>query len=748
MNKVIAICFLFSLTVTAQRVEVQGQIKDSLNVEVPFASIVFRSTGDSSRVYGTLGDDQGSFKVEVPKDSYNLEISVIGIQPKTIVLDLSNEGSILEMGVIVVDTEVSLDEVLIRGDPSAYRIDLEKKTYDVSRDIVARGGTLSDVMQNLPSVQVESDGNVSIRGDQNVKILIDGRPSGLTSSAELFATIPASSIDKIEVITNPSSRYAAQGTAGIINVILKKGQQSRFNSSVEVFTGYRFTAGVNANISQSGESGSWYVNAGLGYAEPKGVNTISLQSPAMSPDSSTLESERFRNQYYYLINLGGTKTLNPNNTISGSITYRGALADNTNTAFYEDFETGTLLNASNRNENQDETNNFVSGNLSFDHSFKTEGHLLSLNVNGEYTKGAKDAVITTIETFPAPQNRNQDSTINDDVMSRYILSADYTLPIQDNLTLELGYQSEFSSIENDFSIERTAQGMSFMIPEFTDKTLYEETVHAFYGQFSKSFDKLAVKLGLRTEITAIDIVSETNDFNTVKNYTDWFPSAFFSYAFNEQNNMLLSISRRINRPGSWMFIPFSTFTDERNIFVGNPDINPSYVVATELGYTTRISNKLSLYPSLFYRKTTDEMEFFVEIQQITIGDQVQDIFASTLANIGDYTTYGAELGVSYKPFDWVDMYGELVLNGFKQRGTYRGASFDGDGLLVYGRYNVTFSLLKTMKFQIQNFYRGPIETGQYRRKGFYGMNLGISNELFKGNGSIAFNVRDVFNSNG
>ena len=352
-----------------------------------------------------------------------------------------------------------------------------------------------------------------------------------------------------------------------------------------------------------------------------------------------------------------------------------------------------------------------------------------------------------MEIVPLSQTLNQDVTKNEETVSRYVLSTDYTLPLKNNYTLELGYRSDLSSIENDFSVERQSGNITFIIPEFTDITDYDEKVHAFYGQISKKFEKLSVNVGLRTEISDIDISSQRNNFSNRKNYTDWFPSVFLNYTFNEKSKIQFSASRRINRPRSWMIVPFSTFTDERNIFIGNADINPSYVAATELSYTTKLSNKFSFYPTLFYRNTTDEMEFFVEKQQITIGSETQDLFASTIANIGDYTAYGTELGVSYKPFNWWNMYGEIVLNGFKQRGSFRGASFDGDGLLVSGRYNTTFNFFKSMKFQIQNYYRGPIETGQYRRKGFYGMNIGISNDLFKGNGSIAFNIRDAFNSN-
>ena len=739
-------CFLLSLSGWSQIHSVSGKVVDTVNEPVAFANILVLHAQDSIALTGTSSDENGKFIINnIETGTYILKTSFIGFKDDFTPINISSNTD--NIAVVLEESIEQLSAVQLVFQKPTLKREADRLVFKVENTALSQGN-LVEVLRSTPSILVLDD-TILVK-NESPTVYINDRRVHLSSSEliELLQGTSAANIKSVEVITNPSSKYSAQGTAGIINVVLKKGQKKRFNSSLEVFTGYRLTGGVNYNLAQSGETGSsWYANAGIGYSEPKAINDIFLRSPNNVPDISTQESDRIRNQYYYLINLGGTKKFNENNSLSGSLTYRGAQSDNSNTTFYEDFNEGSLFNSSNRNENEDETNNFINGNISFDHKFKKEGHQLSFSASGEYTEGDEDAVISTMEIVPLSETLNQDVTKNEEKISRYVLSTDYTLPMKNNYTLELGYRSDLTSTENDFSVERQSDNMTFVIPEFTDKTDYDEKVHAFYGQLSKKYEKLSVNLGLRTEISDIDISSQANNFSNSKNYTDWFPSIFLNYAFNEKNKIQFSVSRRINRPRSWIIVPFSTFTDERNIFIGNSDINPSYVVATELSYTTKISSKFSFYPTLFYRNTTDEMEFFVEKQQITIGSETQDIFASTIANIGDYTTSGTELGVSYKPFNWWNMYGEIVLNGFKQRGSFRGASFDGDGLLVSGRYNTTFNFFKSMKFQIQNYYRGPIETGQYRRKGFYGMNIGISNDLFKGNGSIAFNIRDVFNSN-
>ncbi|AXG70234.1 TonB-dependent receptor SusC [Kordia sp. SMS9] len=748
MKKLITLLsLLVTISFYAQNAEVKGQIKDDQGNEIAFANIVFKNKKDSLKVFGTIGGEDGKFKLKIPRAIYTVEVSIVGVKPKLITLDASQKRKI-DMGIIEISSSVALDAVVVKSNPSSYKIDLEKKVYDVSKDITARGGTLAEVMQNLPSVQVEPDLSISIRGDSNVRILVDGRPNGLASTANLFSTIPASSIERVEVITNPSSRYAAQGSAGIINIVLKKGKKKQLSTSLEVFTGYRLNVGTNVNVSQTGETGSWYLNGGVGYSEPKAINNISLIDLVNTSETSDQESDRIRNQSYYLFNVGGRKNFNEKTSLVASATFRQAGSDNFNETTYRDFTNNNLSNSSLRDEDEEEDNTFVQGSVTFDQKFAKEGHKLSINTSAEYTKLKEDAAISSSDIFPVQQNLDTDITGNDEEMSRYVISMDYILPLEKNVTFELGYRSDLTRIENDFSVERsTSQGDAFIIPEFTDQTKYTENVHAFYSQISKKYKKLAFKLGLRAEISDIDITSARNNFKDAKNYTNLFPSAFISYNVNEKNELQVSASRRVNRPRSWMIIPFSTFTDERNIFVGNPDINPSFIVATELNYIYKASNNLGFYPTVFYRKTNDEVEFFVERQQLTIGNQTQDFFASTIANIGDYTAYGGEIGMWLKATEWWNMWTEVIFNGFRQRGSFRGASFDGDGLLFTARYNANFTLFKSTKFQIQSYYRGPIETGQYRRRGFYAVNLGLSRSLFDGKGSIAVNVRDLFNSN-
>jgi iron complex outermembrane receptor protein len=738
---------LGTLNSISQTIEVTGTIVDNSGLEVPFASIVFSKSGDTSATFGTLGREDGSFSLTVRNDNYIVEVSVVGLISKRLKYDLTNSRDSIDLGELVIESETKLDEVIVRNRNSAYKLDLDKKVYTVTSDLFSKGGTLSDVIQNVPSIQTDATGALSLRGSSDIIVLLNGKPSGLTSSGDLLRSIPASSIDKIEVITNPSGKYVAQGSAGIINILLKKGKDKPLNGSVEIFGGYRLNAGSNLNFSSSNKASSWFINTGIGYSEPIGKNSVSLNNFDAVPDFTFQNSDRIRKQLYGLINIGGSYDISKNQTLSGSVTYRKASANNDNSTFYNDFEDESLFESSERLEDETEKNDFLQGELNYAIPLDTVGQVINFGINGQFTKSDENSEITENSTFPEIAFLNTDRTMRNEESRRFLLSADYELPIKGNHKLELGYLGSFRKVENVFDVV-TGVGDEFVpIPEFTNSTEFKESINGLYIQFGKKYEKIAYQLSLRSELTDIELNAENETVEIDKNFIDWFPSGFINYNPNEDEEYRLSFSRRIRRPSSFIYLPFSSYTDERNIFVGDPDINPSYTFGGELGYSHKISSSLSITPTLYFRNTEDEVEFFVERQIITINGEPREVFASTLTNIGTYTAYGLELGISYKPTNWWDIYFESTFNGFTQIGNVRGASFDGKGILIYGRLNHSIDLSKTLKLQWQNNYRGPIETGQYRRKTIYSMNLGLNYDIFKGNGAITINVIDVLNSN-
>lgn len=748
MKSIIQLFFIlcFSHSIFAQNTTVTGTIKDKADVPVPYANIIFKAKNNTESIFGTFTDENGNFSIEVPKQVYNFEVSVIGLPPTISLLDLTSTKSKMNLGVIIINTDVALDEVVITSNDSNYKIELDKKVYNVSKDLSVSGGSLIDVMQNVPSVQVEVDGKMSIRGNGSVRILIDGRISGLTDTASLLRTIPAASIDRVEVITNPSSKYSAEGSGGIINIVLKKGKKKRLSASFEAFSGVRLNSGINININKANENYSWYINSGLGYSEPKATGEITLTNFESFPSESFQTSEKILKQFYVLNNLGGEYKLNSKHSVSADFTYRLADLNTINSITYEDFNDNTLFATSERLDSEEFKNNFFQIAGEYKINLNDRGSQLKLSILTQSSIEDGNSAILEETTFPQAEIDANDSIDNDINDKRFTVAIDYVHILKNKSQLEFGGRSRFTNIDNDFVVNRLEDGITTTIPEFSDETNYNENVTAFYGQYAKGFEKFKFQVGLRTETTKIDISSNNNTEKVSRNYTDIFPSIFLDYQFNDDTSIRFSISRRIQRPRRDALVPFSSFSDSRNIFVGNPEVNPSYVILTELAFESKFSNKFTLVPTLFFRRTNQDMDFFIQKENISINGNIEEVFVTRTVNIGTDNSYGLELGFIYKPINWFNIYNEVTLNGYQQRGSYETTDFDTDGLAFSGRLHLDFKVSNSFKFQFQNRFRGANNRGQLSRKALYRLDFGMSQSLFNDNASLSINFKDIFDS--
>jgi hypothetical protein len=741
--------FLFLIAIQfggyTQEVEVIGNVKDQLGSNLPYANVIFTNQEDSLQIFGTLVNDIGNFKIKLPKQKYILKVSFLGSQATEIKLDLSQTNKMQNLGDIVISTELELDDIVVKGSTSAYKLELDKKVYQVSKDILGRGGDLADVMQNIPSVQVEMDGKVSLRGNGNVLILVDGRPSGLTSTTAFFRTIPANSIESIEVITNPSSKYTSEGSAGIINVVLKKGKKKRLSSSVELFSGVRLNSGVNVNINKANKKYSWYFNSGLGYSKPKATHFLSLKNFS-GVEQSKQYSEKILSQFYFLANLGGHINLTERQTLSTDISYRIAHSNNPSFIQYQDYNETQLSSSSERLNTEKGKNNFFQVNLGYEFKInEKKGTELKANLNIQAVQDDDDSQILESAILPNPKTLENDQIFKIVSNEKQVFSLDYINPMKNKSRFELGFQARNTKIKNDFSVQSLDNTSWEIIPELTDQANYSEKIMAFYGQYAKSYSKFKFQLGLRSETSMISTNAQ-QEFKKVRNYTNLFPSSFFDYQFNENNSIRLSFSRRIRRPSARHLMAYTSFSDSRNVFTGNSILNPSYSILSELSYKSEIGNNLVLNPTLFHRHSTEVMDYFIQKEAIRINGELEDIFVTRMVNIGDNSSYGLELGISYTPFTWFKIYSEITFNKFKQTGFYQNVNFDSQGIFVYGRVNCTFLPTKSFRFQIQHRFRNGRDTGQLLRKGVYRMDAGISMNLFKNNASLTVNFKDVFDT--
>lgn len=726
-----------------QQIEVTGHVLDTQGISVPYASVIFKTKTADSTIVGVLGGEDGKFKIYLDKGLYNMEVSVVGLKSYAKEVDLTQTAANTDLGPIVISTDIALDEVIVKAD-GLQRIALDKKVYNVAKDLQVSGGSLVDVMQNLPSVQVEVDGAVSIRGDGNVQILIDGHVSGLTSTAAFLRTIPAGSIDRIEVITNPSSRYNANGTGGIINVVLKKGRKKQFTGSAEVFSGIRINSGLNVNLNQGGEKTSWYYNGGFGYSEPRAWSELEVDNFVASAPDFEQTSERILEQFYVLNNLGGKWRLNEKHNFTVDLTYRIAELDNRNDIQYTDLSNGAITAISTRNGAEAYRNNFVQIRGNYELQLNNKGSVIDFGLSEQLSNEKGSSTILDSIIFPDASILNKDRVLNNVEERRHIFSLDWIHPFSKTSQLEMGMRNGNVKIENDFEVSRKDMDRVFIIPEFTDHTVYEENILAFYSQYAKRFDKLSFQLGLRSETT--NIVVTTSDSNEKISYTDLFPSGYLDFGFNDRHSVRLSISRRISRPSQNTLIPFSSFDDSRNIRVGNPTVNPTYAIVSELGYNGNFSDSFSVTPTLFYRHSDDIQNYFIEKVTIDIDGEPHEVYRSTKVNIGKSKTLGLELSASHKPLTWFNLYTAFSASYFEQVGQYQDKNFNSKGIASIGRLHFNFDISESLKLQLQHRFRGGNERGQFKRKAVYRMDAALSKKMFNNKGLLTINAKDVFNT--
>ncbi len=751
-----------------EKVNIQGKVTSSSGDPIAYASISFSSKANLLYSDAVLTDENGGYSLAITPGVYDITIEAIDFKK------FSSEGQSITGGVVptfVVESEATqtmaptadIEGVTITATNKPYKVELDKKTYDPSSDLISKGGNLQDVLQNVPSVSVDTDGTVSMRGNSNIRFLINGKPSallGIDDGANALQSIPADQIERIEVITNPSSKYEASGTAGILNIILKKNKRMGFNGSLTGSVGYLPSTNLNANLSWRRGDATWFVNGGGGMRRSEGTSynlaTFDDRGVANQLLSQDAYSDSENEMKFYNGTAGLVYDLSDRTSVNASVTLRhfdGESDGNVSTAM-----TYNGIDASNtsslyplnklRSTTGYNTNNAIQGDFGLDYEIGDNGSNIafSLSLQKNESEGVSDIRETRNNAYYRLDQTDQ-ATKNTSIVGKI----DYELPLGENSRIEAGYR--FDKSDNDYDYSVWNEGV--INPDFTSVTQYNEMFNAFYVQFkSKIGDRFAYQLGLRDEISTVDV-----DFRSLassepaisKSYNDLFPSVFLSYDLANNNQLLLNYSRRINRPRSWFLVPFNSYNDSDNIFSGNPDLNPSYVNSFEFGYSLQKS-KITFNPTLYFNHETDET------QMVNLYNFEKQRFETKPYNIGFEQRYGLDMNFTYDPFSWLKIMGSLDLFGYRSDGDFHYTtlvdgvetpvtmSFDGKGFSQRARLNTTFKIDPTFNVQLQGFYRGGEETATSKRDDMYALNLGASKTIWDGNGTIGFNIQDIFNT--
>lgn len=755
MNKLfLAILFigLFVTTVIAQQgpsptnvlkdVKITGKVLDKETKEpLEYATVAFFSKQENKIVTGGITDVKGNFSIPVPAGVYDVSIEYISFKKITI----ANRSLTTDTDLGVFEMEIdaqALGEIEVIAERTTVEIKLDKKIYNVGKDLTVSGGTVSDVLDNVPSVSVDVEGNVALRGNDNVRILINGKPSGLVglNSTDALRQLPAEAIEKVEVITSPSARYDAQGTAGILNIILRRSKLQGLNGAITTNAGYPNNAGISGNINYRTGDFNFFNTSGYTYRESPG-NSLTETNYI---NGSYLKEEREFDRQRLALNIysGVEWYITDDASVTGSIIYRDNRSDNETTNNINGFRDDGTPISSFRFDPENDDSKTVEYALNYDKQFNGESdHRLTFDFKYESSNDNEYSLITEngdeIETV---------RTIND--QNRILLQSDYVLPFGEDSQFELGYRGTFNNLDTDYALAFNENGDFIIDTNVSNNLLYREYVNAVYTQYgSKIKNKFSYLLGLRVESTRIIIDQATSGDFERKNYTGLFPTVNLGYEITEDQSITLGYNRRIRRPRSRFINPFPSRSSATNLFQGNADIDPSYSNTLDLGYLNKIG-KLMLNSSIYYSNSTSVFTFISEDTGDTaiVGGNEIPVIRRTPINLATNNRYGFEFTLTYRPTKKWNFNGNFNLFQSITRGDYKGESFDADNLSWFIRLNNKVTLPSNIDWQTIVFYSGPSEDAQNVRKGIFSTNLAFSKDLFKERASISFNISDVFNS--
>lgn len=743
MKYVLLLFFIFHIAISSygQKAAIKGHIIDETNEPLPAALILAQSTSDTTSQFHTFSNFDGAFDLPLPFGVYTLKISFIAFQPKTIKAIVVDE-EILDLGTIPLEPSIeTLTEVDITADRQQISLQIDKKVYRVDENTTNSGGTATEVLENIPSIAVDVEGNISLRGSENVRILVDGKPSGLIGNDNSgLSQIPASMIDNIEIITNPSSRYDAQGDVGIINIVLKKELQQGLNGSFEGTLGYPTSNRASINLNYRTKHINLFGSTGVFNQRRPG--TGSTFQKFYSGDSVFYyqkSNERERGGLGLNINIGTDWYINDKNTLTVTGLYRTSNGDNFSINTYEDFDgNNTLMNISRREDNELETKKTIEGALNYEKTFDRKKQKLVFQTKVFESDDRENSNIE--QTFSeSPDSLLLQKSSNTEDEFNFLSQIDYNHPINDHGNFETGAKSSIRQINNDFSVsQKDENGEEIPLGIFNNDFRYDEAIHAVYAQYGTKHKKTAYQLGLRGEYTAITTtLLKTNEINK-RTYLNIFPSLFISTEIDSNSTLQFSYSRRISRPRFRHLLPFYSFQDNRNFYTGNPNLNPVFTHSFEIGYL-RYLKKGSILPSLYYRNNRGV------INRITISDSL-GITQTLPVNLATENAFGFELSGNYDITKHWKCNGSFNLYYSTLMGQYESLVLNQNTFMFTGQFSSKIDIGKKSAFQTQFHYRSPRRTTQGLRKSIYSIDLALSREFFNKKAELVLSVRDLLNS--
>lgn len=730
------------------------------------ASVTLVAPTSKAPIKGRQTDDKGTALIEsVPEGNYSLLITYVGMLNYEQNEVQISANKTLDLGIVeLVEAGKQLEEVVVQGRVSDLQLGIDKKVFDVSQSLVSVGGTAQDLLGNVPTLQVDADGSVSLRGSSNVKILIDGKESAMAGSDvnKLLQSLPADAVAKVEIITNPSAKYDAEGQTGIINIVLKKNIRTGLNGNINISAGSydNYNGGLTLNFRDKKFNyfGSYNFRHGRNLGDDF-TKTISLINGVQDSNGLTTETtnESFRKGINNSVRLGVDYYATEKTTLSlgGNVSVR----DNNRgeDLFYKSYRGQVSPIVTPRTSRQQEDDFGYDLMFDFKRVLKREGEEITANITHGYDK--EDGTNDYIQENPSFISKRFNETGEEG--RNWNFQLDYLLPLGENHKFEAGYRTILRS-SNDFQFSDTLRN-DIWVPDYAVSNEFEmkSGVHALYANYQRMLgEKVGLQLGLRAEDTFLNTENKSIDPERIsagdylaKGNLDYFrlyPSAFLTYEVNKEGDKVqVSYSRRVQRPRGWQVNPFVSLSDPLNIWQGNPNLMPEDIHSMELSFA-KFYDKWNFITTGYFRRVND-------MTQPIQFDENDPIAAEYLAgkenatfsrweNVGSRNNAGLELISKVNILSWWDAIANANL--FYQRVNPNEQYNINKVENVAWNANLTTNLkfTSTTSLQVKGEYRAPIKTLQGRMKAMRGMDLALKQDVLKGKGTFMFNVRDVFNT--
>jgi len=730
---------------------IDGVVLDSISKEpIEYAQVALLKSQDSSVVASIYTGEGGAFVMEqLPLGKYIVKVSNLGFKTKFIPnITLSMQKPLRKLGnVSLVSDEAVIEEIEVFRDKTAIQIGLDKKVYNVGDDISVSGGSAQDVLNNVPSVEIDQDGKISLRGDGNVTVLIDGKPSSLTggNGKAILDGIPAGSIERIEIVTNPSAKYDPDGTSGIINIVLKKNIKQGLNGSITASagTGNAYNSSVNLNMRNT--KFNIYGNYGFDYRDGY-RNNFSYLTQTFGDSIVKLDQERYGADLAitHTAKIGMDLYLKDRHTLSlslaGNLGDRERTGEQENNRYTENLDSlGYWL----RNASDPSGNKNLDASLNYSYELKEEKGQLDLAAYQSFGDGFNSGYYNQRFIYPSDSAETFQRLFSTDETSITTVSADLVRIFNKKWRTESGLKMIHRNMHVD-----SRSDLQIASGPVTEDTLgyfdyeYTERIYSAYGIVASSYKRWKYQVGLRLEqsFQEPNLLSENLSFKN--DYFNFFPSGTLRYSLEKKGEFSLGYSRRINRPNADNLNPFTSYADPFNLRRGNPELRPEYIHSIDLGYEWS-SKKVTLAVTAYQRYANN----VINRVKVFYSDGTS---AGTFANIDNSVNTGGEIVLQYRPLPiWRNM---LSINSNYIKYTDNSgatANFNREGLVIGGKMSSTLELMKrTLTIQVNGRYAAPSVTPSGRMKPRGSMDFSIDKSLKEGKWGVGLRVSDIFDTQG